>query len=49
MWASYKGRIIIVQELLDRGANPNTKAEVSFMLMLKNKFTIHWRSCNKIV
>jgi ankyrin repeat protein len=29
MWASYKGRIIVVQELLDRGANPNAKADVS--------------------
>lgn len=29
MWAAYKGRTMVVQELLDRGANPNVKAEVS--------------------
>ena len=34
MWASYRGRIIIVQELLDRGANPNAKADVSVLFTL---------------
>lgn len=29
MWASYKGRYLVVQELLERGANCNIKAEVS--------------------
>jgi ankyrin repeat protein len=28
MWASYKGRDEVVQELLDRDADPNIKAEV---------------------
>ncbi|KAK3576078.1 hypothetical protein CHS0354_014082 [Potamilus streckersoni] len=29
MWACYKGRENVVHELLDRGANPNVKAEIS--------------------
>ena len=34
MWASYRGRVVIVQELLDRGANPNAKADVSVLFTL---------------
>ena len=28
MWASYKGNEMVVQEYLERGADPNVKAEV---------------------
>ena len=28
MWASYKGHVTVVQEYLERGADPNVKAEV---------------------
>ena len=33
MWASYKGQETVVQELLDRGADPNIKAEVMVVLL----------------
>lgn len=29
MWACYKGRDLVVSELLERGANPNVKVDVS--------------------
>ena len=29
MWACYKGKNLVVQELVERGANFNIKAEVS--------------------
>ena len=29
MWACYKGHTLVASELLDRGANPNIKADVS--------------------
>ena len=32
MWASYKGHVILVQEFLERGADPNVKAEVSLLM-----------------
>jgi len=34
MWASYKGRYEVVQELLDREADPNVKAEVSLFIQV---------------
>ena len=40
MWASYKGHVILVQEFLERGADPNVKAEVQFPTI----FTIN---CNR--
>ena len=34
MWASYKGHETVVQEYLERGADPNVKAEVNLYYLI---------------
>lgn len=45
MWASYKGRYLVVQELLERGANCNTKAEVmKGNMLLISKYVDYYKT-----